>query len=105
MTIDKTDAIIDAGGIIGDVASVAGVPGKVTYGISEVAEGACAVKDIYDAFKGSPSGITKSQIKFHVINFFADGERLTPVIGVFANFFSLGLNFGPATTINIALHY
>jgi hypothetical protein len=103
--VDKVDAIIDAGGIIGEVASVAGPPGKVAYGISEIAEGAGAVKDIYDAFKGDPKNLTKDQIKSDVLNFIPDSERLTPGLGFVMNLLSLGMNFAPATQFNITINY
>jgi hypothetical protein len=73
--VDKLELVIDVVGIVGEPAAVfSGVP----WGISEVAEGAGFVKDVYDMLvKYDTTGLSKDLV-INALEAIPDAERLAP---------------------------
>jgi RHS repeat-associated protein len=102
--VDKVDAIIDAGGVIGDVALFFQPEGNGPYIISEAAEGLGFMKGLSDIGTGDTSNMfmhqfTSTAEKAAVLFFRA--ERLAPVVGSVGNLVSLYLNLKPKLSISI----
>jgi hypothetical protein len=71
---DRLDLGIDIAGIVGDGASLLGVPGKIIWGLTEGAEMVGVGKDVYDlAINRDSTGITSTLL-------FDSAEKLIPDI-------------------------
>jgi RHS repeat-associated protein len=102
--VDKVDAIIDTGGVIGDVALFFQPEGNGPYIISEAAEGLGFIKGLSDIGTGDTSNMFMHQFtntfeKAPVL--FFRFERLAPGIGSVGNLVSLYLNLKPKLSISI----
>lgn len=96
---------IDILGIIGDGAKSIGMPGAITYGISEVAEVGGLVKSAYDVvFTQDVSNFStivfEKQLEESLPILFPDAARLAPNFGVIFNIISISQNM-PSITITV----
>lgn len=101
--VDILDFGIDILGIIGDGAKSIGMPGAITYGISEVAEVGGLVKSAHDVvFTQDVSNFSmivfEKQLEESLPILFPDAARLAPNFGVIFNVISISQNM-PSITI------
>ena len=103
--VDWIDAAVDTAGIVGEVASVVGTPGRVLWGFTEIVEGAGLGYDLYSAFydenlRELSVDLVIDTVKETIPVLIPDVVRLAPAVGVLGNVFSLGQNIVPAIVLS-----
>ena len=99
--VDKIDAGIDIVGIVGEGANFVGTPGKIIYGVSEIAEVAGVGKDIYDIYAEKDISNAYQDLsllfsKTTMEKLLPDGLRMSYGYGFIFNIISLVQNVVPA---------
>ena len=96
--IDRTDAAVDIGGLVGEAVRYAGPLGYLVYGASEVAEiFAWANSGRKAVYNDDWAPLTKDVV-VEMIGAAADLARISPWAGYVANFLSLGINLSRGFT-------